>query len=186
MLVHLCTVTAALAATAMFLRLGGVTAGLPQAPVLAAALGAALAVRALVERRARGLPTLRIEGHEFEVALGLLAVMAMAVRLASIGADLGHQPIDIDEHRVATNIKRFFVSGEIGYRTVEHYPGILFWLLTGASSLVYLHGLMNGAFTTVQAMSLEHFVLAGRLASATLGVVTAVVVALIGRQLAGP
>lgn len=170
----------------MFLRLGGLAPSLPQAPVLALALVTALAIRALLERRARGLPSLPVEGHEFEVALGIVAVLALTIRLASLGADLGHQPLDIDEHRVAANVKDFFTKGEIGYHTVEHYPGILFWLLTGTSSLVYLQGLMNGTFMTVQGMSLEHFVLAGRLTSTAIGVVTTLIVALIGRQLAGP
>lgn len=170
----------------MFLRLGGIAPGiLPPAPVAALALLAALGARSLARRRGRGQPVLPLAGHEFEAALALVAVLGLAVRLASIAADLGHQPLDIDEHRVAANVKQFFVSGEIGYHTVEHYPGILFWLLTGTSSLVFLQGLMSGTFATVQGMSLEHFVLAGRLTSAAIGVVTALVVALIGRQLSG-
>ena len=107
----------------------------------------------------------------------------MLIRLPSIGADLGHQPIDIDEHRLASNVQQFFVTGEIGHRTVEHYPGVFFWALTGASLLVYLRGLMEGTFHTIRGMPLESFVLAGRLVNTLIAAATVVVAGLIGRQM---
>ena len=112
--------------------------------------------------------------YGFALGLGSLALVAVVIRLPSIGADLGHQPIDIDEHRLAANVRLFFVKGEIGHRTVEHYPGILFWALSGGSLLNYLHGVMDGSFATIRSMPVESFVLAGRLVNTLLGALTVV------------
>ena len=124
-----------------------------------------------------------LDRYGFAIGLAALALLAVLIRLPSIGADLGHQPIDIDEHRLASNVKQFFVTGEIGHRTVEHYPGAFFWALTGASLLMYLHGLMEGTFYTIRSMPLETFVLAGRLVNTVIAAATVVVVGLIGRQM---
>ena len=43
--------------------------------------------------------------------------------------DIGHVPLDIDEARLASSVRHFFVKGEILHETVEHYPGLVFWLL---------------------------------------------------------
>ena len=124
---------------AMFLRLAGVgITWLPSAVSLATCGLAALALKGLAIHRVqfvaaasdwRGL----LDRYGFAIGLAALALLAVLIRLPSIGADLGHQPIDIDEHRLASNVKQFFVTGEIGHRTVEHYPGAFFWALTGAS-----------------------------------------------------
>jgi 4-amino-4-deoxy-L-arabinose transferase-like glycosyltransferase len=183
------TALAAVVCAAMFLRLSGFAPALPDAPLLVVALLAVLGAKAVLERRAAGtLPGLRAltDRWGFPLVVVLIVVLGTAVRLASIGADLGHQPLDIDEHRVASNVKQFFVEGTVGYHTVEHYPGILFWLLTGSSLLVYLHGLMEGAFASVRGMPLEDFVLAGRLTSTAIAAATTAIVAMLGRQLGGP
>ena len=174
---------------AMFLRLAGVgIAWLPSAVSLATFGLAALAFKALAIHRVqvvaaasdwRGL----LDRYGFGVGLAGLALLAVLIRLPSIGADLGHQPIDIDEHRLASNVKQFFVTGELGHRTVEHYPGAFFWAVTGASLLMYLHGLMEGAFHTIRNMPLEAFVLAGRLVNTLIAAATVVVAGLIGRQM---
>ena len=172
----------------MFLRLGGLAPALPDAPVLAAALVAVLGVRVVLEQHAAGtLPetTVLADRWGFTVTVALIVLSGTVIRMASIGADLGHQPLDIDEHRVASNVKQFFVEGEVGYHTVEHYPGVLFWLLTGSSLLVYLRGLLDGAFASVRGMPLEDFVLAGRLTSTAIAAATTAIVALLGRQLGG-
>ncbi len=174
---------------AMFLRLAGVgITWLPSAVSLATFGLAALALKGLAIHRVqvvaaasdwRGL----LDRYGFAIGLAALALLAVLIRLPSIGADLGHQPIDIDEHRLASNVKQFFVTGEIGHRTVEHYPGAFFWALTGASLLMYLHGLMEGTFHTIRSMPLETFVLAGRLVNTLIAAATVVVVGLIGRQM---
>lgn len=183
------TAVGAAVSAALFLRLAGLAPWLPDAPLVTAALLAVLAARAVLEQHA----TATLPGvHEFTdrwgfpLALTLIAALGTAIRMASIGADLGHQPLDIDEHRVASNVKQFFVEGTVGYHTVEHYPGILFWLLTGSSLLVYLQGLMEGAFASVRGMPLEDFVLAGRLTSSAIAAATTAIVGLLGRQMGGP
>jgi hypothetical protein len=177
---------------ALFARLGGAGATvLPSALSLAALALAAMLLRVgVINYRSlaeaisndwRGL----VAKYGFAIGLGALALVGVAIRLPSIGADLGHQPIDIDEHRLAANVRLFFVKGEIGHRTVEHYPGILFWALSGGSLLNYLHGLMNGSFATIRSMPVESFVFAGRLVNTLAGALTVVVAGLMGRQISG-
>lgn len=183
------TAVAAAVCAALFLRLGGLAPGLPDAPLFMAALLAVLAAKAVLEQQAAGtVPGVRVAADRwgFPFALILIVTLGTAIRMVSIGADLGHQPLDIDEHRVASNVRQFFVEGKVGYHTVEHYPGILFWLLTGSSLLVYLHGLMDGAFASVLGMPLEDFVLAGRLTSTAVAAAATVIVGLLGRQMGGP
>ena len=176
----------------VFARLGGLGATvLPSALFLTAFAVASLVVRRAVLNRPALPTTIRhdwrglLARHGFSLGLAGLVLLALLVRLPSIGADLGHQPLDIDEHRVAANVKAFFVKGELGHRTVEHYPGLLFWVLTGASLMLYLHGLMEGAFFSIRSMPVETFVFAGRLVSALIASGIVVVVGLIGRQLSG-
>jgi len=177
---------------ALFARLGGAGATvLPSALSLAALALAALLLRVgvlnyrpLAEAIAsdwRGL----VAKYGFALGLGALALVAVVIRLPSIGADLGHQPLDIDEHRLAANVRLFFVKGEIGHRTVEHYPGILFWALSGGSLLNYLHGVMDGSFATIRSMPVESFVFASRLVNTLVGALTVVVAGLMGRQMSG-
>lgn len=175
---------------ALFARLGGL-AWLPPAPAIAAAAALLLVAGALVARWPALSAAVRRDWrglaarHGFAAGLAALALIAVLVRVPGLAADLGHQPLDIDEHRVAANVKQFFVTGEIGHRTVEHYPGVLFWMLTGTSLLMFLHGLMDGAFASVRGMPIESFVLAGRVTSVMLGAATVVVTGLIGRRLSG-
>lgn len=177
---------------ALFARLGGAGATvLPSAQSLAALALGALLLRAGVLHYRRLAAAIANDwrglGARYGFAIGLaaLALFAVVIRLPSIGADLGHQPIDIDEHRLAANVRLFFVKGEIGYRTVEHYPGILFWALSGGSLLNYLHGLMQGSFATIRSMPVESFVFAGRLVNTLIGALTVVVAGLMGRQMSG-
>ncbi len=176
----------------MFARLAGVGIGiLPPAPVLAIAGLALLGVAAIVGRKADvvafacgGWRTWARDSR-FALALSLLVAVALALRLPSIANDLGHHPPNIDEHRLAANVKAFLATGEVGYHTVEHYPGILFWILAGVSLLLYLYGLMQHAFVTIRGMPVDDFILAGRLTSAVIGAGTVAVVGLMGRRIAG-
>ena len=185
-------VSATLVFVAMFARLGGAGIGvLPSAPVLAIAGLALLGVAAIVGRKAdvvafaRGGWRAWARDHRFALGLSLLIVVALALRLPSIANDLGHHPPNIDEHRLAANVKAFLATGDVGYHTVEHYPGILFWILAGVSLLLYLYGLMQHAFVTIRGMPVDDFILAGRLTSAVIGAGTVAVVGLMGRRLAG-
>ena len=177
---------------ALFLRLGGGGGTwLPSAVSLIGLALASLALRAVVTHRSslstaitrdwRGL----LARYGFLAGLIALALLAVMIRLPSIGGDLGHQPLDIDEHRLAANVKQFFVKGEIGYSTVEHYPGLFFWMLTGTSLLMYLLGLMEGTLHSIREMPVESFVLAGRLTNTLIASATVVVTGLIGRQMSG-
>jgi 4-amino-4-deoxy-L-arabinose transferase-like glycosyltransferase len=185
-------IAAALVLAAMFARLGGAGVGvLPSAPVLAIAAIALLAISTLAGRGG-ALAAFAAGGwrdwarvNRFAVGLSILVVVALVLRLPSIANDLGHHPPNIDENRLAANVKAFLATGTVGYHTVEHYPGILFWILTGVSVLLYLHGLMQGAFATIRGMPVEDFILAGRLTSAVIGAATVAVVGLMGRRLAG-
>jgi len=174
---------------AMFARLAGIGTGwLPGAPSLGAAAAVALALAgfqsagpAATTRRLR----LWAATHQFEIGLAALTVAALALRAPSLGADLGHHPPNIDEYRLAHNVKQYLATSAIGYHTVEHYPGILFWILAAASMLLYLQGLMDGAFMSISGMPVESFILAGRLTSVAAGAATVALAGLIGRQMAG-
>ncbi|HEX6106825.1 MAG TPA: glycosyltransferase family 39 protein, partial [Gemmatimonadales bacterium] len=181
-----------LAGAALFVRLGGMGRDwLPSAPVLAAAVVGLLLASLLLERRTgaaggagrawRGL----LERHGFAVGLAALGALALLVRLPGIAGDLGHVPLDIDEHRLAANVRRFFVTGEIGHSTVEHYPGVLFWVLTGASLLAYLWSLMEGTVHGIRDMPVESFVLAGRVTNTGIAAATVIMTGLLGRELSG-
>ncbi len=185
-------VSAALVLAAMFARLGGLGVGvLPSAPVLGLLAAALLALSTLVAHRNDVTRFLGggwrdwARANRFAIGLAILVAVAVLLRLPSIGNDLGHHPPNIDEHRLAVNVKAFLATGDVGYHTVEHYPGILFWILSGVSLLTYLKGLMAGAFITIRGMPVEDFILAGRLTSAVIGAATVGVVGLMGRRLAG-
>jgi len=99
----------------------------------------------------------------YSVAMTALLAATVLVRLPSIGADLGHQPPDIDGHRLAASIRHYFLTGSIEYRTVEHYPGIVFWAMSASSLGLFMWGLMRGAIRAIEFTTVEQFMLAGRL-----------------------
>ena len=82
-----------------------------------------------------------VRAHDFSIGLGLVVLLALIVRLPGLWSDLGHVPIDIDENRLASNVRHFFATGELRHETVEHYPGAVFWLFAAGSLLGYLRGL---------------------------------------------
>jgi 4-amino-4-deoxy-L-arabinose transferase-like glycosyltransferase len=189
---QLLTATRLIVAAALFVRLAGAWRPWLPSPVLLLAL---LLIMVLIDAMATWWAATRepaervrsvVRQYGFEVGLAAVVALTLAARLPSIGSDLGHQPIDIDEHRLAQNIRQFFVTGTIGHSTVEHYPGVVFWMFTGSSLIAYLLALMKGAFHEIRLMPLELFVLAGRVTNVFVAAGTVVCTALIGRQLSRP
>ncbi len=177
-------------AAVLFVRLAGIGRGwLPTAGALGLLLVGLELVRLFRDRvlaREGWRGALRcVRRSRFAVALFALAVLSLVVRLTNIGADLGHHPPDIDEFRLADNLKHFFATGEVLHTTVEHYPGLVFWMLTGASLIAYLQGLIAGAFGSVGEMPVERFILAGRIANAFVAAGTVGLTGLIGRRMGG-
>ncbi len=174
-------------AACLLLALGGVGRGwLPAAILFAGALAAAfIAERAVPAVRRTGLVGF-VREWAFPLALGAAVALVLATRLPAALADLGHVPLDIDEHRLAANVKLFFTTGELGHETVEHYPGIVFWLLTASSLAGYVQILLRGVAVPIGDVPLETFVAAGRLANIAVAGGIVAMTGLIGRRLAGP
>lgn len=182
-----------LVVTLLLLRLGGVaTATLPSAGMLVALLALLFAGQyAAGELAARGgrqaVARWRDRGRQHSFALGLAAIAVLALGLRAIGltADLGHVQVGIDENRLNASILYLFETGNINYRTVEHYPGIHYWMLAGTYLLAYLWGLMHEAGRNLAEMPAIHFVAFGRAVSALQSTATVVLTGLLGRRLAG-
>jgi hypothetical protein len=177
-----------LAAAALFARMGGARpAWLPGAGTLFAVL-AVLHALDLGWRRRRRPSGWReaLRTHGFAIGLTVAMATALLVRLPSLGTDLGHVPVDFDEHRLASNVRHFFVYGEIPHETVEHYPGLVFWFLSAASLFVYLRALMSGAVGAAAEIPLDVFMLGARIANVLIAGATVGVTGLLGRQLSGP
>jgi 4-amino-4-deoxy-L-arabinose transferase-like glycosyltransferase len=120
--------------------------------------------------------------YGFSVALATLMMLALMIRVPAIGRDLWHVPLDIDEHRLAASVKHFFVTGAIDHQTVEHYPGLVFWIVTASSFVAYMRALTGGVIRDISQMPLELFVLAGRTANVFVAVATVGVTGLLGRR----
>ena len=182
----LAAVSAAIAGV-LLLRLFGVARDLlPGTGVLASSLAILHIVGIVTQSPRRDEWRERIRTHAFDIALAGLCIMALAVRLAGFASDLGHAPLDIDEHRFASTVKHFFVTGELLHDTVEHYPGMVFWLFSVASFLSYLRGLVGGTATAVDAVPVEAFVHASRLANIFVAAGTVALTGAIGRRIGGP
>src|SRR6188472_4707776 len=135
-------------AAILLARLGGLT-WLPPAPLTGAVLLALIAW----ERGARPsgtIATLRGLLDPYWVTLALVLVLTVVVRLPSIGADFGHQPPDIDGHRLASSIRHYFLTGQIEHRTVEHYPGLVFWGMSASALALFFWTLMTGAVRAIE------------------------------------
>jgi 4-amino-4-deoxy-L-arabinose transferase-like glycosyltransferase len=188
----LLTAAGVVVAALLFARLAGAgRAWLPSALVLGGlllglvawqrAVGSGRASRAFVSRHWRAL----LGRYAFALALAAIVALSLAVRLPSIASDLGHQPIDIDEARLAGNVRHFFIYGEVIHTTVEHYPGLAFWLLSGAALIGYLYSVMHGTIQGIGDMPLDLFVHSGRVANALVGAGTVWMAGLLGRRLSG-
>ena len=55
------------------------------------------------------------------------------MRLPGLNGELGHTPLDFDENRLGASIRAFFAKGELQHTTVEHHPGLAFWLFAASS-----------------------------------------------------
>jgi hypothetical protein len=184
------TAASILSAGLLFIRLAGLgRAWLPGPLQLAALLVLLLFVQVLL-RRPHAEVTFAwrefLSRHAFELTLVGLTALALAVRLPQVGSGLWHSPIDIDEERLALNVQHFFLTGEIGHLTVEHYPGVVFWLIAASSLFTYLWALLRGAILTINDMSVEWFTLAGRLTNVFLAAATATLAGLMGKEAWGP
>ncbi len=177
---------ALLCATALVFRLVGIGAGwLPPTPVLVLLLGLSQLADWFFHQGSRIDLGALARAHAFEIAAVALMALTLAVRLPGLTGDLGHVPLDIDENRLASNIQHYFVTGELVHTTVEHYPGVAFWLFSGASFLRFMRGLGAGLVTTPAHLSVTEFVAAARLANVFVAVGIVMLTALIGRRIAG-
>lgn len=174
------------AAAALLVRVGG--AGhtwLPGAGVLFALLAVLHAIDLGWHRRPASGWRALARTHRFTIGLTIAIATAVLVRLPSLGSDLGHVPLDIDEARLASSVRHFFLKGEILHETVEHYPGLVFWLLSAASLLAYLRALMNGVVRTAFDMPVDMFVLAARTTNVWIAGATVAFTGVLGRRLSG-
>jgi 4-amino-4-deoxy-L-arabinose transferase-like glycosyltransferase len=126
-----------------------------------------------------------VRRYQFQIALAMVAGVALAIRLAGFGVDIGHQPLDIDEERLASNVKNYFVTGQIGHTQIEQYPGAVFWLFSAASFESYLHDLSHGRARTPADVPVETFVRSARMTNVLVGVGIVVVTGLIARRVTG-
>ena len=173
-----------LLSSVLVLRLGGYgLAWLPRPGRLAALLLVTHAADVVWRHPARRGWAGRLRPHAFALGLAGIGVLAFVIRLAGFGADLGHQPFDIDEHRLASNVKHYFVTGELRHTTVEHYPGLVFWLFSGASFVGFVAGLTRGLPHSPGDISLEMYVAAARMANVLVAAGIAVLTGLIARRI---
>jgi hypothetical protein len=126
--------------------------------------------------------------RRYAFAAGLAAAVALAliVRLPGVAADVGHTPLDIDENRLAASVKHFFDTGTIDHRTVEHYPGIVFWLFAAASFVRFVRDLTNGIELPPDQFPVASYVVAARTTNVILGAAIVALTGLTGKRMAGP
>ncbi len=131
---RLVTALTATTAAALVLRLAGVFREfLPSAGRLAALL-AVLHLLSIARRRGLDEWRLFVRAHAFGIGLFAVCVLAVAVRIPGFASDLGHTPLDIDEWRLAANVRQYLVTGKFEHDHIEQYPGAVFWLFVGSSS----------------------------------------------------
>ena len=126
-----------------------------------------------------------IRRHAWGIALLAVCAVAVAVRLPGFASDLGHTPLDIDEQRVAANVRHYFLTGEVRHRHIEQYPGVVFWLFSASSLLFFVRALMNGIVTAVNDLPLETFARAARLANIWVAAASVGMTGLVGWRISG-
>ncbi len=183
---RLLDVLSALLAAGLVLRLGGIARSiLPGTPVLVAAL-IAVAVLPGAWRRGRTIDWRAFAGqHAFAMALSAIVVLTFAVRLPGLSSELGHTPLDIDEHRLAANVAHFFATGELLHETVEHYPGAVFWLFSAASFVGFLHSLATGFIVGPTQIPIETYMRSARIANVFVAAGIVIFTGLIAKRLFG-
>jgi hypothetical protein len=75
----------------------------------------------------------------------------------------------MDENRLAANVQHFFVTGELRHDTVEHYPGVVFWLFAASAFLGYVRELSRGLSVAPDSLPNELFVQGARLCKDLVG-----------------
>ena len=123
-----------------------------------------------------------VRRHRFSIALAVVVLAGVAVRLPHLNGELGHTPIDIDENRLAENVRHFFATGELVHTTVEHYPGAVFWLFSAASFAGYMRLLSAGRPIPAALLPVERFVAWARIANVGVAAGIICLTALIGRR----
>ena len=102
-----------------------------------------------------------------------------------LNGELGHTPLDFDENRLGASIRAFFAKGELQHTTVEHHPGLAFWLFAASSFLDILSRLAHGGVAPAALLPVEMYVGASRIANLFVAAATVGVTAFAGRRLAG-
>ena len=160
---------------------------LPSTRTLVVGLVVAYGLTSVVRARGSSTPYDRwwqaLAAHWFGTSLVVLSVAGVLYRVFDISFDLGHSPIGIDERQLANSVLRFLRTGTINHSTVEHYPGVHFWLLAGVYLGTYLWALMSGIADSLRSVPLETFVLAGRITSSVLAAGTIALTGFMGRAL---
>ena len=178
-------VLALLPSLALVVRLAGYGRSWLPSPVILALLVALAHVVAARARAPRASLRTFVRRHAFPLALAGMVALAIVVRLPAIGADLGHTPLDIDENRLAASVKHFFDTGSIDHRTVEHYPGGVFWLFAAASFLRYVRDLTHGIELPPDQIPVGHYVLAARVANVFVAAGIVWLTGLVGKRVSG-
>jgi 4-amino-4-deoxy-L-arabinose transferase-like glycosyltransferase len=126
-----------------------------------------------------------IRKRALELALLVVCAVAFAVRLPGFASDLGHTPLDIDEERIAANVRHFFVTGEVRHQHIEHYPGVMFWFFVATSLLSFIHALTNGVVEAADDLPVHAFAEAARLANIFVAAAAVGITGLIGGRVSG-
>ncbi len=179
-------VLAGVLAAAFIGRLGGLgVTWLPPLSLIAVALALVHLVDVVSDPGRLSVLMRAVRKHWFVLAVGVLVLVTLAVRLPNLGSDLGRVPLDIDEHRLASSVQHYFSTGELQHDTVEHYPGLVFWLFSAASFISFVWRLAGGMVTPPSDLPIELFVLAARMANVFIAAATVAITALIARRMAG-
>ena len=123
-----------------------------------------------------------VRRHGFTIAVGVIILAGLAIRLPRLNAELGHTPLDIDERRLADNVRHFFATGQLVHTQIEQYPGLVFWLFAAAAFIGYTRLLSAGRAIPPDLLPVERFVAWARLANIGIGAGIIVFTALIGRR----
>lgn len=126
-----------------------------------------------------------VRTHLFEIGVALLVLLSFAVRLPGLNGEFGHTPLDFDENRLGASIRTFFAKGELQHTTVEHHPGLAFWLFAASSFLNILNRMAHGGVAPAALLPVEMYVGASRIANLFVAAATVGFTAFAGRRLAG-
>ncbi len=178
-------VIALICAAVIVCRLAGLQlGGLLPTPLVVFLLAAAHLADPIRRRWNTGQAREYVRTHVFEIGVGLLVLLSFAVRLPGLNGELGHTPLDFDENRLGASIRTFFAKGELQHTTVEHHPGLAFWLFAASSFLNILNRMAHGGVAPAALLPVEMYVGASRIANLFVAAATVGVTAFAGRRLA--